>query len=176
MPAPITATSCPACRRPAGRGHGSRAFEPGEENYRCARITLLLNGLDNVTLTHAGLGATEAAGHLVTRDASGKALGGGSRLRPAGEGGAREGGETVALVPLDGVVPAERRIAAIHLDVEGHEAEALLGAMRTVARWKPVLLLETVPGAEWLSRHLAPLGYRRAGMVDDNTVFEAAPS
>jgi hypothetical protein len=34
------------------------AFEPNTENYRCAKITIGLNGLQNVVLTNAGLGAT----------------------------------------------------------------------------------------------------------------------
>ena len=36
------------------------AFEPNSENYRCARITIELNGLhDRVKLTHAALGSSE---------------------------------------------------------------------------------------------------------------------
>jgi hypothetical protein len=39
-----------------------------------------INGLENVTLANAGLGDTESAAGLITRDRSGAGLGGASRV------------------------------------------------------------------------------------------------
>lgn len=165
----------PALSRACRPGALVWAFEPGRENVRCAEITIGINGLGNVRLLHAGLGAAEAQGLLTTHDASGRALGGASRVTAAEASGHSAGAraEPVRLVAIDAVVPAERHVGVIHLDVEGHEREALTGAMQTVARCRPLLILETLPGPDWIAARLSPLGYRAIGMTDDNTVFAA---
>jgi FkbM family methyltransferase len=43
---------------------------------------------------------------------------------------------------LDDLVPPDRPIAFIKIDVEGAEAEVLRGAMGTLKRWKPLIALE----------------------------------
>lgn len=43
---------------------------------------------------------------------------------------------------LDDLVPPDRPIAFVKIDVEGAEAEVLRGAMGTLERWKPVIALE----------------------------------
>ena len=72
---------------------------------------------------------------------------------------------------LDDVVAGDRRVAAIQLDVEGHEQAALEGAMRTIERCRPLIVLETLPEAQWVEQHLAPLGYRAEGSVNRNFVL-----
>ena len=66
---------------------------------------------------------------------------------------------------------SERAVAVIQLDVEGHEQEALAGATRTIARCRPLIVLETPPPESWIAQHLAPLGYSVTGTVDANTVL-----
>ena len=72
---------------------------------------------------------------------------------------------------VDEVLAGDRRVGAIHLDVEGHEQEALRGALGTIERWRPLMVLETLPEAEWIEEHLAPLGYRLDGRVNRNFVM-----
>jgi FkbM family methyltransferase len=161
----------PALARSRERDARVWAFEPNRESYECARLTVILNGLENVTLSHAGLGAESATALLATRNAKGLPLGGGSHLiaDPARAPGI--GSEQVDLVAVDDVVSSVRPVAIIQLDVEGHEQEALSGAMRTIIRWRPLIVLETVPAKSWIAQHLAPLGYRVHGNVDANTVL-----
>lgn len=52
-------------------GAGIWAFEPNPESFRCAQITLMLNGLKNVVLTQAGLGAQPEVKQLVVTDTEG---------------------------------------------------------------------------------------------------------
>jgi FkbM family methyltransferase len=57
------------------------------------------------------------------------------------------------------------RIGAIKVDTEGHEAEVLAGADRTIARDRPVLLCETSPD-ESLLAWAAVRGYRVGAPVE----------
>jgi len=134
------------------------AFEPGEENFRCTEITVALNRLENVRLTHAGLGTEKGIALLATSTPEGRPLGGASRLLRDPSQLRKLKAEDVQLVAVDDVVPPNRRIGVIQLDVEGQEKEALLGAMATIKRCQPLIIVENMPHKEWLAEHLP--GYR----------------
>jgi len=141
------------------------AFEPNAENFACAEWTIALNGLDNVALRHAAL--SDASGTLTMQTAwNGQALGGASRIVD----GRGAGFEAITAMRLDDVLPPESDIGVLQLDVEGFEEPALRGGLGMIARCRPTLILETVPAA-FVDSELVPLGYRRTGMVCDNTVF-----
>jgi hypothetical protein len=74
-------------------------------------------------------------------------------------------------VRLDDVLPQGADISVLQLDVEGYEGPALKGALATITRCRPTLILETVPRA-FMDSHLSPLGYRRAGAVCGNAIFQ----
>jgi FkbM family methyltransferase len=137
------------------------ALEPNRENFRCAQVTVALNGLTNVTLMHGALDAMNGEGHLQVVDARGRPLGGASHLAT--------GGEVVPLLTIDSIV--EGPISVIQLDVEGNEQRALSGAMKTIEENLPILVLETAPSDAWFARELAPLGYREALALGPNRVF-----
>lgn len=161
----------PALAHSRRRGAIVWAFEPNRENYRCAEITIELNDLENVVvLTHAGLSQQSDTALLATSDRNGVPLGGGSRLIHDPASDKSSSNEQVKLVAIDDVVSEDRRVAVIQLDVEGHEQEALAGAMRTIERCRPLIVLETLPAEGWVAEHLAPLGYRVAETIDANTV------
>lgn len=142
------------------------AFEPNPESRRCAAATVLLNDLENVRLIHAALGQRSGWAQLSTADERGLPRGGSSCVA--------EGGDTrVPMKTIDEVVPADRRVSVLQLDVEGFERQALEGALLTIERCRPLLVLETMPDAEWVERRLAPLGYRAAEPVPPNSVLRA---
>ena len=161
----------PALSKSVADGACVWAFEPNEENYRCALITLAINDLHNVRMTHAALGAEGAAGELITTDAGGRALGGGSRLWTEGPA-AVDSLQSVPLLALDDVIPTDRQVSIIHLDVEGYEERALMGALRTIERCRPTLVLETVPERSWLAESILALGYRIGPKLHLNTVLK----
>jgi FkbM family methyltransferase len=160
----------PALARSRHPGALVWAFEPNQENHRCAGVTIELNRLENVVLTNAGLSARSDTALLAISDRKGVSLGGGSQLinDPSAIEGLRN--EQVNLVAIDDVVADDRQVAVIQLDVEGHEQEALTGAMGTIERCRPLIVLETLPPTDWIAENLAPLGYRVAGTVDANTI------
>jgi FkbM family methyltransferase len=160
----------PALARSRNAGATVWAFEPNRENFRCAAVTIELNGIENVVLTHAGLSARSATALLATSDRRGVPLGGGSRLVHDSTDEDSASNEEVNLVAIDDVVSDDRSVAVIQLDVEGHEQAALTGAMSTIERCRPLLVLETLPPAGWLEAHLGPLGYHVTGTLDANTI------
>jgi len=72
------------------------------------------------------------------------------------------------------VLPSDRHIAIIELDVEGFEKPALAGALETIKRCKPILILETLPEEDWLNENIFNLGYRKMGKVHENTILTAS--
>jgi FkbM family methyltransferase len=161
----------PALARSRTNGAIVWAFEPGDENHRCTEITVALNGLENVVLTHAGLDAEGGKALLATSDREGLPLGGASRIISDPARARWWANEEVRLVAVDEVLASDRRVAAVHLDVEGHERQALAGALRTIERCRPLIVLETLPEAEWIEEHLSSLGYRVDGSVNRNFVL-----
>ena len=161
----------PALSRASAQGSRIWAFEPNPENYRCALITTHINGLQNVELINAGLGERQGFLQMVISDTDGKSLGGASRIIRETDENSTEGSITVEVVTVDEVIPSERKISVIQLDVEGFEKPALAGALKSIRRCKPILILESLPDEDWLSTNILQLGYRMAGEAHDNTIL-----
>jgi FkbM family methyltransferase len=134
------------------------AFEPNTENHRCAHVTVLLNRLPNVKLFAAALGEKDGTARLVVKDHAGRPLGGLSQIAEISERGTSV--EQVPMTTIDGLHLAE--VALIHLDLEGYEEHALKGAAETLARCRPILMLETAPRLE---------GYRILRTMEQNSAL-----
>lgn len=165
----------PALSKSLATGATLWAFEPNPESFRCAAITIALNGLSNVALTHAGLGATCGTASVKMQDQTGRDLGGCSRIMP--DDSQLPGCERVTVTTVDATVGSERTVSVLQLDVEGYEREALEGAQKTITRCRPLLILELQPGARllestWFADHILALGYRHTLSVHGNVVLE----
>lgn len=150
-----------------------RAFEPNRSNWVHTIGTLYLNQMSDVRVERVALGEDSYSAKVVTTETLGEAgdqvfdLGGGSFVD-------RWGDHDCVVRPLDSLLPGDIDIGVIHLDVERYEERALAGAMSTIQRCHPTLILETVPW-RWVNDNLAPLGYRNRGTVHNLTVFEGRP-
>ena len=112
-------------------------------------------------------------------DEQGTPLGGGSRIVSDAADGATT--QPVQIVRVDDVVPADRQVSIVQLDVEGFEKEALQGALATIRRCRPILILEDLAdssliGSEWFAQHIKALGYAHTCDLHGNKVFEAGAS
>jgi len=150
------------------------AFEPNRENYRCARMTLEMNNIRNVRLTRAGLGAKSQRLFVQTAETGGRSLGGASRI--VSEDCQAHSKESVDIVAIDEAVPADRSVGIVQLDVEGYEKEALTGALATIRRCLPILILEDLPNSnllqsEWFSENILSLGYQKVARLHGNRVY-----
>jgi FkbM family methyltransferase len=162
----------PALAKACGPEARIWAFEPNSENYRCASITVDLNGLRNVVLANAGLGAAPTRLPLTISDTRGVALGGRSKFAQSARPSDGAATELVEVLRVDDVVPPNRLVSLVQLDVEGFEEHALTGAMETIRRWRPLLILETLPRPDWMARELAPLGYISERRINKNFIVE----
>lgn len=161
----------PALSRACARDAKIWAFEPNPENFRCASVTRAINALDNVHLTNCGLGASAGSAVMQVRSPDGRALGGGSQLQNQATALSEDLTVEVGIVALDDVIPPDRPVSIIQLDVEGFEQQALAGAMETLSRCKPILVLETLPEEPWLASNILSLGYRLDAEIHGNRVL-----
>ncbi|WP_415922461.1 FkbM family methyltransferase [Tateyamaria sp. SN6-1] len=143
------------------------AFEPAPENFAAAEQTIAMNKLKNVTLTQGALSNQDDTLLFKTHKSNGQALGGVSRIVDTDGDGVQK----VQALMLDYAVPRDRDISILQLDVEGHEKKALLGAFHIIHRCRPILVLEYMDDARWLSRTFRGLNYKSVGTVHGNYVY-----
>lgn len=144
------------------------AFEPCRESFECAEITTWINRLDNVVLRNSALGSVNKTLKLETHAGT---LGGNSRIRADGD-------EEVSAVTLDSL--SLENISILQLDVEGFEEDALKGAMATITRDKPILVIEMLQGSplmqvnSWFTDAIIGMGYRMVKIIEGNVVFQTS--
>ena len=138
-------------------------FEPEPQNFACLELNLADRGIANVT-ARRGVLAHKAREHRL-------------HLSPKSTGQHRIGkGIVVEGFTIDGLELAD--VDAIFLDVEGYEVAALRGALRTIERSRPVIMVEENRRARDhgfqlgdVGRLLHPLGYRKVAEVNEDLVF-----
>ena len=145
-------------------------FEPNKENFSCAQWTIAINNISNVLAFNYGLGENRETATMRVRD-NGVARGGGSGVIWNKKNNIpKEDTETVGIISIDDVLPEDADIGILQLDVEGYEGPAVKGAIATIRRCKPILIVETVPEAVFRDIIL-PMGYKEAGKICENTIF-----
>lgn len=143
------------------------AFEPNPNSFENATKTVKLNKIKNVDVQNYALSSSTGTLLFRTFDENGKPMGGHAHCVPE----MAEGVEEVASIRLDDVVPMDRKVSILQLDVEGHERAALLGARGIIDKWKPILVLEEFKRPRWIRRHFGHHGYRLVGRLHGNRVF-----
>lgn len=108
------------------------AFEPVLESYVLARLCVQENNLKNIVLLNSAL--SDQAGSLTIVTDAGKR--GGASLIGSGQGG----DQIISALCVDSF--CINNLLCLHLDVEGHELQALKGSLQTIQRSKPIVLIE----------------------------------
>ena len=109
------------------------AFEPVLRNYVLAKLTVEENNLQNVFLQNCALNSKFELLKIRTHDGSGNSYGGGSIISPRGD-------ELITCIPIDSLGLTD--VSLIHLDVEQHELQCIIGAKNTIDIWKPMIMVE----------------------------------
>lgn len=151
-------------------------FEPNPHSAELARRTISLNRLRNVRLFAHALSFETSELHLAVAT-EGRPLGGLSRivednLKPSADD-AKKHSLAVEGRRLDDVVPPEREVSIIQLDLEGYEPNALRGATRILRTHRPILVLEMQPrrAASVLNEIVPELGYIAVGRLGNNAIL-----
>ncbi len=79
-------------------------------------------------------------------------------------------GRSIPIVPIDNF--RFQQCDALLLDVEGYELYALMGAANTIARYRPIILIEDrkdypIPAVTWLEKR----GYCQAQQIQGDRIF-----
>jgi FkbM family methyltransferase len=115
------------------------AFEPAERNLARLRMHLALNRATNVTVNSCAVWSCRTELGIEWPE-SDQLNSGTSFVRP---------GEGIPAVTLDDYCSDRgiSRLDVIKMDIEGSEAQALNGGLRTIERFRPILLMEVNPPA-----------------------------
>ena len=158
--------------------HKVYAFEAVRENCEYAAKTLELNfGFNHhVELWQRALGATDdEAVKIITHDYNGNNIGCGSMIEGRIHKAEGTNFEEVTTITIDTVVPEDQHVSLIHLDVEGFEEQALKGALKTIERCKPILVLECwqdeMLKTSFYVDKIFGIGYTVAGKVCENVIL-----
>ena len=139
----------------AGPGGTVLAFEPQRTLHQMLCANLALNEVGNARAMQMGLGRSPGQAFIPAIDYGQSGNFGGVSLDAQ-----ERGGETVMVVPLDGI-----GLDACHfikIDVEGMEEEVIAGAAGVIKRDRPVLYVENDrrPKSAGLIARLQALNYR----------------
>jgi FkbM family methyltransferase len=152
-----------------GAGGAVLAFEPQRVIFQILCANIALNALFNVHTYHAGLGREKGTLKVPPMDYDAVGNFGGLALTDAAVG------EDVSILALDGFnLPS---LQVLKIDVEGMEADVLLGARNTIARHRPVLYVENdrQEKSAALIRLIEELGYtmywHTPNMYNQNNYF-----
>lgn len=129
------------------------AVEPDPGMMQALHRNVEVNGIEHLVQTHeVSVGAEEGTVHFTLgRDTTNHVV-----TPENGEAGTR----SVRLTTLDALL-GDARPTLIKLDVEGHEAQALAGACRTLQS-PSLLAIESESGDMQVGRRLAEAGFQRA--------------
>ena len=117
------------------------AVEPNPENVRLLEASRRANGFAQIIILEVAAGRDTGLLALNTSHSNGIA-----GDLPA-DLDALLGSRLVPCFSLDAILPTDRRISLIKLDVEGAEYNALLGFSDTISRDHPIIVSEFNPGA-----------------------------
>ncbi len=135
------------------------AFEPEKNRFFDLCLSVYMNGFSKEFLP-INMMAGDAIGFAIFYPESSSAL--------RSETGRHEWRHTI---PIDKAVPHIERVDRIKIDVEGYEVKAVRGALETIKKFRPQLLIEYhltfVPMVlEDIDAMLTPLGYEEQKISD----------
>ena len=168
----------PAISEALADGALLHSFEPNPISHRAAEVTIALNGLNNLRLSEKAVGNSPGRQVLQTERRDGSAIAAAARINPDLSGDDPRG-IPVDVVTLDTLVPADRQVSVLHLDLEGFEVPALEGAARILRDHAPFVVLEGTRSRrqqtylEALNRLTGSVCYHLVGTMERNSFFKA---
>lgn len=126
-------------------------FEPVLESYVLAKQCIQYNKITNVVLSNSGLSDRVSTLKIQTNDGK---IGGRSFIQ-------KNGDQSITTLTID--MFNIENLTCIQLDVEGHELNALKGAIKTIHQNKPLILIEDKQNA--CKEFLSEQNYIQSGAI-----------
>lgn len=126
------------------------SFEPFKRMFDILKKNIELNSLED-TVTIFNVGLSDEVVHASPNVVFEGNLGGTSFVK-------NNSGESL-LKPLDSF-EFEEKIDLVKIDVEGHEVQVLKGAVNTLKKHRPIIVIETFTNKAAVDDILSKLGYR----------------
>jgi len=143
------------------------ALEPQHAVFTQLTDNLARNGCAQVLALRKACSARPGHGTMTALDDRNPGI---ARLEPGVVG-------AVEVVTIDDLVAASgRRLALLRMDVEGHEADIIRGAARSIARDRPVIIAEQLGAADDLADLLAQFGYVKETLYRRDMLYFAPPA
>lgn len=160
-------------------------FEPSPMLFKCAQDTIRLNSLKNIKINNIGLSdrpdnawisSLAECPAVCSNERYEKLL---PRRKPEFE--------SIKLDTIDNLIPQDRDVSILQLDVEQGEDAAMRGALNLIKRCFPILIIESlgkgpsgkleiIPDLilknDWYEKNIFNLGYTYAGLVHANVVLK----
>lgn len=152
------------------------SFEPNPISYQAALSTIGLNELTNVVMSQVAVGEKPATLPLQVVRGGKTAMAARAKIVHDPE---KAGTIDVPVVTLDSLIPKSRNVSVLHLDIEGHEMQAILGAKALIKRCKPVIVLEASKPhrrkfyAQALGQLFGAANYQLSGIIEHNAIYMA---
>lgn len=143
------------------------AFEPILRNYESTKLNIKLNNINNVKLFNNCL-TDRNQEHKFKTFSNNVYLGGGSHITYD-----NNFDEVSKGIKIDKFKDELKNLSIIHLDVEGHEANVILGAREVIIKFKPTLILENIPNDKTVTDFLKDNGYKFYFKVNDNHILKS---
>jgi FkbM family methyltransferase len=161
------------------------AFEPSPMLFKCAQDTIRLNGLKNIKINNIGLSdkpdnawirSLAPCPAVFSNEKYGK-------LPPD----RKPEFESIKIDTIDNLIPQDRHVSILQLDIEKGEEPAIRGALKLIKRCFPILIIESLgkgPSGKpqrmpdillkngWYQKNIFNLGYTYAGSVHANVVLK----
>lgn len=112
------------------------AFEPQSSVYKLLESNIILNKCDNVHAHNFGLGSTNTSVQMEKYDLAKPNNQGGIGIDKTG----LSGGEKIQVKVLDELNISN--IGFMKIDVEGYELDVIKGAIQTIKKSKPIIIIE----------------------------------
>ena len=116
------------------------AVEPNPKNVRLLEASRRINGFEWVKVAQVAAGRNVGILILNATDSNG------TTSEVPDDLGRLMHSETVTSLPLEILIPPERKVDFIKLDIEGAEYNALVGLQQTIHRCRPIIVSEYSPG------------------------------
>jgi FkbM family methyltransferase len=151
------------------------AIEPNPDSAKLLEASRRVNSFDNVTVLQVAAG--REPGLLVLHGSYGDAM----TLAAPDDAAALTNATTVPSFKVDDLIPPDKKIDLVKIDVQGAEYNGLVGASELIKRCHPTIVSEFSPsmmpgisgvdGREYL-RFLLGFGYKIAVIEGDGTLTE----